>query len=462
MKRKGKWREIAAIAAPVVVSKLSFTAMGLVDTAMVGRLGASQQGAVGIATTFMFTVYVFGLGLIGVVNTFVSQYHGSNKPSMCGVSLGHGIRLAVGLGTVTYLILVLSEPLFAMAGLSEEVCRYGYGYMFFRIIGLPGVFLYWAYNGYLEGLGETRVPMYISLAANVVNIALDYTLIFGAGPIPALGVEGAGMATAGSNLFMLVCFAVVVHRKGGRFTRFGSARIGARIRWALMARMIRVGFPMGVQFFLEIGAFLLFSVMVGWVGDEALAAHQVALRLLSVSFMAAWGISVAATTLVGRHQGEGRSDLAMAAGLRTVIISVGYTLVTGAVLVSVPALLAGLFTPFEDVAATAATLLYVAAALQIFDGVSIVSYGALKGAGDTRWPMFAAVVINWTLGVPLVYFLTIAVGMGVLGAWLGMGAMLTIQGLAMFWRFKAGRWSQTLLVSAPSLPGGAGRPRAAE
>lgn len=447
MERKGKWREIAAIAAPVVISKLSFTAMGLVDTAMVGRLGASQQGAVGIATTFMFTVYVFGLGLIGVVNTFVSQYHGSNKPSMCGVSLGHGIRLAVGLGTVTYLILVLSEPLFAMAGLSEEVCRYGYGYMFFRIIGLPGVFLYWAYNGYLEGLGETRVPMYISLAANVVNIAFDYTLIFGAGPIPALGVEGAGMATAGSNLFMLVCFAVVVHRKGGRFARFGSARIGARIRWALMVRMIRVGIPMGVQFFLEIGAFLLFSVMVGWVGDEALAAHQVALRLLSVSFMAAWGISVAATTLVGRHQGEGRADLAMAAGMRTVLISVGYTLVTGSVLVSVPALLAGLFTPFEDVAATAATLLYVAAALQIFDGVSIVSYGALKGAGDTRWPMFAAVVINWTLGVPLVYFLTITAGLGVLGAWIGMGVMLTIQGLAMFWRFKVGKWREIKVVS---------------
>ena len=194
MKRFDKWKEIIVIATPVVISKLSFTAMGLVDTAMVGRLGASEQAAVGIATTFMFTLYVFGLGIVGVVNTYVAQYHGAGNPRECGVVLGHGLRLAALLGGVTWIVLVFSEPLFYLAGLSLEVCTSGYEYLLYRSIGLPGVFFYWAYNGYMEGLGKTRSPMWISLAANGINIVLDYVLIFGAGPVPAMGVKGAGIA----------------------------------------------------------------------------------------------------------------------------------------------------------------------------------------------------------------------------------------------------------------------------
>jgi len=446
MEGMGRWKEILALAAPVVISKLSFTTMGLVDTAMVGRLGASEQGAVGIATTFMFTMYVFGLGLVGVVNTFVAQYHGGGQPRMCGVALGHGLRLAGVIGAITYVAAVMSEPLFELAGLSADVARHGYAYLLFRIIGLPGVFFYWTYNAYLEGLGHTRVPMFISLAANVVNVVLDYVLIFGAGPVPALGVEGAGIATAGSNLFMLACFAVVIHRRGSPYRRYGADLVFAPVGWPLVRRMIAVGAPMGVQFFLEVGAFLLFSVMVGWVGDEALAAHQVALRLLSVSFMAAWGVSVAATTLVGRHQGERRPDLAMAAGMRTVILTVAYTIAVGAVYVTIPGALVAMFTSFDEVAALAAPLLYLAGAMQVFDGLNIVSYGALKGAGDTRWPMFVAVGINWLLGVPLVYLFTIVMGLGACGAWTGMGVMLTVQGVAMFWRFRAGGWRAIRVV----------------
>jgi MATE family multidrug resistance protein len=441
-----------ALATPVVISKLSFTAMAMVDTAMVGRLGAVEQAAVGIATTYMFTLYVFGLGLLAVINTLVSQYHGAGQFRMCGVVLGHGLRVATVVGAVTLAVLLLSEPMFRWAGLSPQVADLGYGYLFFRVLGLPGVFWYWTYNSFLEGLGETRTPMKISLLANVVNMAADYVLIFGMGPVPAMGVKGAGIATAGSNLFMLVCFAVVIHRKTSPFRKYGVDELWSPVRWTMIRKMIRVGLPMGVQFFVEVGAFLFFSVMVGWVSDEALAANQVALRLLSFSFMTAWGLSVAATTLVGRHQGEGRPDLAYSAGMGAVALTLAFTAACGALFASLPEFLVGLFTPYPDVAGPASGLMYVAAVVQVFDGVNMVSYGALRGAGDTRWPLFAVGLANWGLGVPLVYALTIPAGLGVLGAWLGILVMLACQAAALFMRFKAGKWKAIRLVDAPAHP----------
>jgi len=440
------WRSILALAAPVVISKLSFTAMGIVDTAMVGRLGEVPQAAVGIATTYMFTLYVFGLGLLGVVNTFVSQNHGAGRPRECGVVLGHGLRLATVLGAFTLAAALASKPLFEVSGLTPEVAQAAYEYLFWRVLGIFGVFWYWVYNGFLEGLGETRTPMRITILANVVNIVLDYTLIFGAGPIPALGVAGAGVATAASNAFMFFAFLWVVHRPRSPWRAFGVDRLRERVRWDLLGRMVRIGLPMGVQFFLEIGAFLLFSLMVGWVGNTALAANQVALRVMSVSFMTAWGISVASTTLVGRHQGEGEPELAFVAGQRTVVLALAFTASCALIFSVVPHLLARVFTPEPEVQHLATTLIQVAAVVQIFDGLNIVSYGALKGAGDTRGPLVIVVVMNWVVGVPLVYLLTISANLGALGAWIGMATMLAGQGLLLYFRFRAGKWRSLRVV----------------
>ena len=155
------------------------------------------------------------------------------------------------MGIVTWLLLYLSEPLFYLAGLSESVCRFGYGYLLFRIVGLFGVFWYWTYNAYMEGIGDTRTPMVISLMGNGINIALDYILIFGIGPIPAMGGEVAGLATALSNLFMFVCFVVVIHRQNGVYRLpLGAGRRLFAGEWRLLRKMFNIGLPMGVQFFM--------------------------------------------------------------------------------------------------------------------------------------------------------------------------------------------------------------------
>jgi MATE family multidrug resistance protein len=445
--RAPSWREIIVLAVPVVVSKLSFTAMGLVDTAMVGRLGAVSQGAVGLAHTWIFTLGVLGLGVLGVVNTFVAQHHGAGQREDCGRVLGQGVRLAVLVGAPTMALLFLSTPALGLLGLDAGVADLGGVYTACRLVGFPGVFGFWVYNGYLEGLGHTRTPMVVAIMANAVNILLDWLLIFGPGPLPAMGVAGAGLATALSNLFMLACFVWIVHRPGSLYgRRFGARRIVEPFDPARIRAMLRVGWPMGLQFFTEVGAFLVFAVMIGWISAAALAANQVTMRLLSISFMTTWGLGVAATTLVGRYLGAGQPELAALAGRRTLALGLGVTALAAAGFVLLAQPLASLFTTDAEVLRLAVMLLPVAAVFQVFDGVNMVSNGALRGAGDTRWPMWAVAGMSWLVGVPLVWWLIVRAEQGIYGAWLGMLAMMIGMALLLWARFHRGRWRRGRLV----------------
>jgi MATE family multidrug resistance protein len=445
--RAPSWREIVALATPVVVSKLSFTAMGLVDTAMVGRLGAVSQGAVGLAHTWIFTLGVLGLGVLGVVNTYVAQNHGADRPAECGRVLGQGVRMAVLLGGASLALLFLSLPALGWMGQGAGVADLASIYASCRLLGFAGVFGYWVYNGYLEGLGHTRTPMVIAIVANVVNIVLDWVLIFGAGPIPAMGVAGAGLATAASNLFMLAAFVVVVHRRDSPYTRsYGAGRIREPLDLRYAMELVRVGLPMGLQFFLEVGAFMVFAVVIGWVGAAALAANQVAMRLMSISFMTTWGLGVAATTLVGRYLGAGQPDLARLAGRRTLLLGLGITGVAGLLYVALAVPLSSLFTTDAEVLHLAVLLLPIAAVFQILDGVNMISYGALRGAGDTRFPMWAVGFMSWVVGIPLVWWLTMPAGLGVQGAWIGTTVMVAGMASLLWGRFHRGRWSQHSLV----------------
>jgi len=435
---------------PVVISKLSFTAMGLVDTAMVGRLGATSQGAVGLAHTWIFTLGVLGLGVLTVVNTFVAQHHGAGQHDDCGRVLGQGLRVAVLAGGVTLLLLFLSIPLLGKLGLGASVSELGGIYTACRLIGFPGVFGYWVYNGYLEGLGRTRTPMVIALVANAVNITLDWLLIFGPGPFPELGVAGAGLATAASNLFMLACFVWVVHRPSADYgARFGARLVHEPFDLERIREMIRVGLPMGMQFFLEVGAFMIFAVMIGWISAAALAANQVAMRLMSVSFMTSWGLGVAATTLVGRYLGAGEPDLAILAGRRTLALGLGVTGLAALVYVALATPLAALFSTDAEVVRLAAMLMPLAAVFQVFDGVHMISYGALRGAGDTRYPMWAVGFMSWVVGIPLVWWLALPAGLGLYGAWVGTTVMVAGMAALLGSRFHSAGWSQrTLLASS--------------
>lgn len=446
MFQKERWKEIARLAFPVVVSKLSFTMMGIVDTAMVGHLGAQAQAAAGFAVVYLFTLYVFGLGLITSVNTLVSQNVGAQKAHLCGGVLSNGLVLALLIGTITWGALLASAPVFQWMGMNNGVCEDGYTYLFYRSFGVLGVFVYWVYNSFFEGVGKTRIPMYVTIVANGLNIVLDYVLIFGFGPIDAMGIKGAGIATAACNIFMCALLFFMVHRKGNALQPYGVHGALKKVNRLQLMRMIRLGLPMGAQMFLEVGAFLVFTTIVGWAGDAELAATQIAMRIMSITFMTAWGISIAATTLVGKHQGERRSDLAQSAIQRALLLIGGISVFLCAVVILGKTSIVSLFTPIDEVAVIAVQLIVVASIFAISDGLSMVSYGALRGAGDTVWPLWNVTIMNWAVGIPLVYLMTIPLGLGAFGNWLGMAIMMSGQALLMLHRVKSGKWKKIQLV----------------
>ncbi|MBN2342998.1 MAG: MATE family efflux transporter [Deltaproteobacteria bacterium] len=446
MFQKEKWKEMVHLALPVVISKLSFTMMGIVDTAMVGHLGAGPQAAAGFAVVYLFTLYVFGLGVITSVNTLVSQYVGAKMENKAQAALANGLFLALAIGTLTWISMVASKPVFHWMGMNPGVCEGGYTYLFYRSFGVLSVFGYWVYNSYFEGLGKTRIPMYVTLVANVMNMGLDYMFIFGFGPISAMGLKGAGLATAGSNMFMFAVLVYLANRGVADGNKLTYRTLGGMIQLRRAWQMLKLGAPMGAQMFLEVGAFLVFTTIVGWAGDVELAATQIAMRIMSVTFMTAWGISIAATTLVGKHQGEQRSDLAQSAIHRALLLIGVISIVLCVVMLVGKKSIVGLFTPVPEVSATVMHLIVVASLFAICDGISMVSYGALRGAGDTVWPLWNVSVMHWAIGIPMVYIFTISMGMGAFGNWLGMAIMMFGQASFMLFRVKSGKWKNIVLV----------------
>lgn len=445
--QKEKWKEIVYLALPVVISKLSFTMMGIVDTAMVGHLGTTEQAAAGFAVVYLFTLYVFGLGLVTSVNTLVSQLIGAKQPKLTGTVLVNGLIISLGIGVITWSVLLFSKPIFYWMGMNPGICEHGYTYLFYRGFGILAVFAYWVYNSFFEGTANTRTPMYVTIGANVVNIILDYIFIFGYGPIAPMGLKGAGLATALSNIFMFGVLFFAAHRKGSVLESFGLNNLIKKIQWKMQKRIILLGIPMGMQMFLEVGAFLIFTTIVGWTGDAELAATQIAMRIMSITFMTAWGISIAATTLVGRHQGEKRSDLAQNAIGRALILILATSILVCITMIIWKNEVISLFTPFKDVAHIAVQLILVSSVFAIFDGISLVSYGALRGAGDTVWPLWNVSIMHWCIGIPLVYCLTIPMKLGAYGNWLGMALMIAGQAVLMLHRVKSGKWKKIQLVS---------------
>ncbi|MBN2530613.1 MAG: MATE family efflux transporter [Deltaproteobacteria bacterium] len=446
MLQKEKWKELLALAGPVVVSKLSFTMMGIVDTAMVGHLGATEQAAAGFAVVYLFTLYVFGLGIITSVNTLVSQNEGAGRSHQSWKICTNGLVISLVLGLVTWGALLISKPFFKMMGLNSTLCLKAYEYLFYRSFGILSVFGYWVYNSFYEGIGNTRIPMLVTIGANVLNIILDYALIFGIGPIEPLGLRGAGLATALCNLTMFATLALLLHHDRTIAKRYSNRSGSKWLDLSILRRMIRLGLPMGAQMFLEVGAFLAFTTIAGWAGNIELAASQIAMRIMSISFMTAWGISIATTTLVGRHQGERRSDLAQSAVIRSLTLVVGFSLLVAAMMIALKHTMVTWFTPFPAVQELAVPVIWAASLFAIFDSINLVSYGALRGAGDTVWPLYNVAVMHWIVGIPLVYVLTIPLQMGAFGNWLGMSIMMFLQATLMLYRVKSGRWKAIKLV----------------
>jgi len=434
---RGGVAELSRLAYPVVLSHLSASATHVVDSAMVGRLGATELAAVGYGGVWLWTALTLFMGAATGVQTFVAQADGAGDTRACGRWTWQGLHAVVPLTVAGIALFVAVFPaLLAWLGPSPDLQAHAVTYVRWRALGAAGLAVSMVLSAFFRGLGDTTTPLVAALLSAALNVVLDYGLIFGELGLPAWGVKGAGAATAAAEWTGALVLWVAFRRR--RLARYGTGAVAPDRRD--VARFLRTSLPVGGQWWIETASFALFSTLVARMGDASMAASQALVALLSLSFMQAVGIGMASATLVGRYVGARDPDAAARSHRTALGLACVLATAVAALLLAVPERLVGLFSTDPEVLRLGVPLVRVGALLQVFDALNIVASGSLRGAGDTRWPFVAQSCTAWGLGLPLAWLAAVALDGGVLAAWAGLTVSLAVLTGALLARFHGGAW----------------------
>ncbi len=437
---KGGYREAVALAFPVVLAMLSMTCMRIVDTLFLGHFSTVAQGAVGLGWALMWPLLVTcncsGVG----VNILVAHYHGARQPERCGTVTWQGLYLSLlswlpllVVGLYAHQVVQLSQPSPTLAEPTEIYIR-------IRLIGGLPTLASFALIGFFRGLGDTRTPLIITILVNVLNAALDFLLIFGGLGLPRLGITGAALATVlSSSAGCLLYLSFFLQQSWRRHLLTGWF---VPIDWQMSWKLIRVSIPVGLQKGFEVGAWTVFAVLIARLGAAEAAAHQIALQVMSVSYMAAYGMSIAAMTLVGQYLGGSEHQAARRSMVSCLGLVIGLTCGLGVLVVLARPTIMGLFTRDPIVMQLGLSLLICIVGFQVADGITQVAMAVLQGAGDTRSPMLISLLVNWGAFVPLVIITLTVFSGGLTQAWMmALTSVLFLAGI-MLYRVRQGTWLQ--------------------
>jgi len=431
-------REVAVLAVPFVLTQLLFSTMGLVDAAIVGRLGATELAAVGLSGTWIWTLSSFFIGASSVVQTFVAQYHGADREHECGAWAWQGLGSTVPFAFLTGVLLFLGADGFvALISPSETIAPLATDYLRARAFGLPGFTAAVAMASFFRGIGDARTPLVATFVANVVNAALCAGLVYGWLGLPELGVLGAGIATSIAEWLYLgiVAFAFLRPEVRSRFaTSWQAPRLDP------IVRLWRIGMPVGGQWVIEMLAYSIFTTLIARMGDAAMAASHAFGQLASLSFMQAAGISSATATLVGRYIGAGEPDRAAQRFRSSLVLGGSAGAAIAIAFLVAPAFLVEVFSRDPAVVALGVPLLTIGAFYQLFDAFSVLSDGALRGAGDTRWPFVVRCLASWLIFLPAAWLLAYRFDLGLSGAWIGGLFSSATLAVVLYLRFASGAW----------------------
>ena len=441
------WRQelggTLALAGPIAATQVAYVSIGVVEALMLGRLGAGELAAGGLGMTLFTIPFLFGLGIVSAIAPIASQARGAREPQMVRRSVRQGLWVATLIGAICVLVLGEAEAIFLLLGQSEANAARAADYTdWARWAMIPGLWLI-GLRSFVAVMDRARFALYVMIAGVGFTVVGNYGLMYGNWGLPALGVEGAGIVFAVTNLLMcLALLAISVAER--RLRRFAILARFWRPDWDLFREVIRVGVPIGGMMLLEHLLFATAIFMMGILGTEFLAAHMVAIRCISLVFMVPLGVAQAATIRVGIAVGRRDPEAARMAGWVALAIGAGFMSCSALLFALAPLTLTGLFLDRADPANAesvriAVSLLLVAAGFQLVDGCQTISAGILRGMKDTRIPMIIAAIGYWAIGFPTSWFLGFVVGLDGVGIWLGLAVGLATVALLLTYRFAKGR-----------------------
>lgn len=431
------------LAYPVIIGLLGHTLVQLVDNIMVGQLGTAELAAVSLGNSFFFVAMSLGIGFSTAITPLVAETDGIKNVAAGRNVFIHGLILCFFLAIFLTLAVLLSKPLLFQMGQAEEVVVLAYPYLQWVGISLIPLICFQGFKQFSEGLSFTRPAMYATLLGNIINVILNYFLIFGFWIFPKLGVEGAAIGTLLSRCFMLFFIAVYI-RFSKRFIAYVENIKLKKPNWSLFKKIMSLGFPSALQMFFEVLFFTAAIWLSGFLGKNPQAANQIALNLSSMTFMFAMGLGVTAMIRVGNQKGK-RDFVALKRIAYSIflliflfdIIFCLFFLLTNEIL---PWLyLDGnnplQFTDVKEVVTIASSLLIASAFFQISDGIQAVVLGALRGLQDVNIPALITFFSYGIFGFPISYYLGLNTNFGAFGIWIGLLSGLTSSAVLLFLRF---------------------------
>ncbi len=432
------WRELKAtlaLALPIMAGLVGQMLIGLADTLMVGRLGTQPLAATAFANSLIHLPFVAAMGLVSAVAVMTSHAYGSRDPEAAGQALRHGLMLSAAVGLLSALALLYFRDRAGWLGQPPGVVREARAYIGWVGWSLVPALTAMVAKQFCEALNRPWPPTLILLGGVIMNVALNWAWIYGHAGFPALGLEGAALATLVSRIATLLGMIVFLCRD--RVLRAWLPRLWLAMPLAGVARrQLGLGWPVGLQHLLEVGAFVFASLMMGWISAEALAAHQIAITCAATTYIFALGLGMAVAVRVGHAWGAkdrpswrrtGWVGLASAAVLMS-----GF----GALFLLAGKPIASAFVPDAHVTRIAAALLAVAGFFQVLDGLQVVALSALRGLGDVRRPAMWVATAYWGVALPIAWVLGFRFDLGAVGIWLGLATGLAVAAGSSIDRFR--------------------------
>ena len=457
--RRTELRDLFRLAVPVVVVQVGMMAMGVVDTIMVGHVSPRDLAAVALGNLYFFTISIFGVGVLLALDPLISQAVGAGDRGGIARGVQRGGLLALALALLAALFFLPVRPVLVVLRQPDDVVPVAAGY---AIAALPGVlpfYLYIVLRQTLQALGHVAPIVLTVVAANLANAFFNWILVYGNLGLPALGAEGAGWASSLSRGLMTAGVLVLAWPALREYViPFRRDVLSA----GPLVRMVRLGTPIGAQFQLEYGAIALVGVLMGWLGTVAMASHQVALNLASLTFMVPLGVAQASSVLVGRAVGRGDPEGARRSAGAGLLMGAAFMVSTAVLFLTAPRLLARAYSGDPLVVGLAALLIPIAGIFQVFDGLQVVATAVLRGIGDTRVPMLLHVTGFWLVGVPVSVWVGFGLGVGPVGLWWGLAAGLGAVALLLLLRVGRifrGPLRRLAVEDAPAEPRGPRAPR---
>ncbi|WP_189572877.1 MATE family efflux transporter [Marinobacter zhanjiangensis] len=432
-----EWRTLALLGGPILIAQLAQMANGVIDTVMAGHASAEDLAAVGIGSAIWMPVFLFFMGVLGALQPIISGYNGSGETGRIMPATWQGLYIGAASAALMILLLVNMQPLFSLMNLDAHTTIIAVGYLDAFAWGVPFMLLMVALRGLTDGLGHTRVIMAFSVLGTLINLPLNWALIYGKFGLPEMGGVGCGWATSISNVIAAIAMVVYLNCSPV-YRQFHLIADWAKPDPENLRYILRIGLPIGFTIFVEASMFAVIALFLAPLGPVVVAGHQIALNVTSLTFMVPLSIGMALTLRIAFLMGAGTPRTAHLLSRSSLILAGLTALLFASSLFVFAEAIARLYTSDPEVQRVTTLLLKFAAAFQIADVIQVTCISALRGYKDTSIPMFIMLFSFWGVGMPLGYVLTftdlIIDAMGAPGFWAGITAGLASAALLLGWR----------------------------